>query len=62
MVQGLIGALALRIPLAFIYTSLPGANLFYLGLATPTSSLVQTVICLLYFRRLNQKLRRRQIK
>lgn len=49
MIQGLVGALLIRIPLAFYLTSLPGANLFYLGMATPTSSLVQIFLCVGYY-------------
>lgn len=56
MIQGLIGALLFRIPLAFFLTSLPGANLFYLGMATPASSVVQIILCVSYYWMLRRKI------
>lgn len=56
MIQGLIGALVIRIPLAFFFTSLPGANLFYLGMATPTSSLIQIGLCGGYYLMLRRRI------
>lgn len=49
MIQGLIGALLFRIPLSFLFSSLPHADLFTLGMATPASSLVQVLLCLGYY-------------
>ncbi|MEY8661679.1 MATE family efflux transporter [Ligilactobacillus faecis] len=49
MIQGLIGALLFRIPLSFLFSSLPHADLFTLGMATPASSLVQVLLCFGYY-------------
>ena len=46
MVQGLVGAFLVRIPMAYFVSRLAGATLFEIGLATPASSLVQIALCL----------------
>lgn len=46
MFQGLIGAFGVRIPMVFFMSSLPNTNLFYIGLSTPISTIVQIVLCL----------------
>lgn len=58
MTQGLIGALVFRIPLAFFFSSLPHANLFYLGMATPTASVFQIIMCVSYFVYFQKNLRK----
>lgn len=47
MIQGLIGAFLMRIPVAFIMSRTFG-NLFAIGLAIPASTLVQIILCLIY--------------
>ncbi|MGI6054507.1 MAG: MATE family efflux transporter [Clostridium sp.] len=49
MLQGIIGAFFVRIPVAYLISGIPGASLFQLGLATPASSVVQIVLCLVMF-------------
>ena len=49
MLQGLIGAFVIRIPLAFIISRIPEVSLFEIGLATPTSTVVQIVLCVILF-------------
>lgn len=49
MIQGLIGALAVRVPASFIMANLPEVSLFKIGLATPISTVVQMVLCVTYF-------------
>ncbi len=46
MLQGLIGAFGVRIPIVWLVSRIPGATLFRIGLATPASSLVQVTLCL----------------
>lgn len=53
MLQGIIGAFCIRIPVSFFMSRLEPVNLFYIGLATPASSLVQTIMCVIYFCWLN---------
>ena len=47
MVQGIVGAFFVRVPVSFIMSRQAGASLFRIGLATPMSSAVQTILCLL---------------
>ncbi len=55
MVQGVIGAFCVRIPMSYFMSKMVPVNLFYIGLATPASSLLQTVMCVLYYWYLNGK-------
>lgn len=50
MVQGVVGAFLVRIPAVYLIHSLAGATLFHIGLATPLSSVVQILLCLLCYR------------
>lgn len=47
MVQGIAGAFFVRVLVSFIMSRQAGASLFRIGLATPMSSAVQTILCLL---------------
>lgn len=49
MLQGILGAFGVRVPVSYIMSKLPGATLFRIGLATPMSSVLQLVLCLGYF-------------
>ncbi len=49
MLQGLIGAFGVRIPVSYFVSRIPGVPLFYIGLATPASTVVQIVVCVAYF-------------
>jgi putative MATE family efflux protein len=55
MLQGVIGAFCVRIPFSFIMSRRVPVNLFHIGLATPASSLLQTVLCVVYYWYLNRK-------
>lgn len=48
MSQGIIGAFLVRVPVSYIISRQPNASLFHIGLATPMSSTVQLVLCLLF--------------
>ena len=45
MIQGLIGAFLVRIPVSYLMSISAEPNLFKIGLATPCSTLVQIIIC-----------------
>ena len=45
MVQGIIGAFCVRVPVSYFMSRQPGATLFHIGLATPLSSIVQLLLC-----------------
>ena len=55
MVQGLVGAFCIRIPVSFFMSRLLPASLFRVGLATPCSSLAQILLCGGYFLWLRSK-------
>ena len=48
MLQGIAGAFCVRIPVTFLMSNLPGTTLFHIGLATPASSVVQIVMCVIF--------------
>ncbi|MDO4735230.1 MAG: MATE family efflux transporter [Lachnospiraceae bacterium] len=56
LIQGFVGV-AIRIPMAFIMRSLPNTNLFFIGLATPISSVFQVSLLVIYFFAINKKLK-----
>ena len=49
MLQGIVGAFCVRLPLSFWISRQDWAGIFHIGLATPSSSLVQIILCFLYF-------------
>ena len=57
MIQGVIGAIGVRVPAAFLISQLPDVTLFQIGLATPLSSIVQILLCVIMFFRLKKRLK-----
>ena len=55
MAQGILGAFGVRIPVSFFMSRLPNVRLFYIGLATPCSTVVQVLLCLLYYAHLARR-------
>ena len=55
MIQGIIGAFLVRIPVAFLMSRQVPVSLFHVGLATPCSTVVQVILCLIWFRKANRK-------
>ena len=51
MAQGMIGALGVRLPMAFLMSRAFPESLFHLGLSTPASTAVQITLCILVFLR-----------
>jgi len=49
MLQGIAGAFLVRVPLSYLFSSWYGGTIFILGLATPASSFVQVLLCIIYF-------------
>ena len=45
MVQGIIGAFLVRVPVAFLMSRQVPVSLFHVGLATPCSTLLQIIMC-----------------
>ena len=46
MIQGIIGAFLIRIPVAWIMSRIEPVNVFLIGIATPISTVVQDILCL----------------
>ncbi|MBQ3880516.1 MAG: MATE family efflux transporter [Oscillospiraceae bacterium] len=55
MLQGFAGAFGVRLPVSYFVSRNANASLFHIGLATPLSTIVQIVICLLYYFRQKKK-------
>ncbi len=58
MVQGVIGAFCVRIPMSYFMSRLVPVNILYIGLATPASTLLQNVLCIGYFIWMNRREKR----
>lgn len=56
MLQGIIGAFAARVPISFLMSRAFPSSLFAIGLATPCSSVLQILLCVIYFFILKKKL------
>ncbi len=52
MLQGISSAFLVRIPLAYLFSTLPNTTLFLIGTATPASTFLQIIACVLYYRHL----------
>lgn len=55
MVEGIIGAFLVRIPVSYIMSRAADVSLFKVGLATPASSVVQIILCIGCFVYFNKK-------
>ena len=49
MLQGLVGAFGVRIPVSYFMSQQEPISLFHIGLATPASTVVQIILCGLFF-------------
>lgn len=49
MVQGLLGAVGIRLPLAFLISRLLPGSIFALGLSSPCSTLIQILLCSFWY-------------
>ena len=55
MVQGIIGAFGVRIPVAFLMSREVPVSMFHMGLATPCATVVQVTMYLICFRIVNRR-------
>ncbi len=55
MIQGIIGAFAVRIPVSYLMSKIMPVSVFRVGLATPCSTIVQIILCITYFIMMNKK-------
>ena len=49
MIQGIVGAFCVRIPVSFLMSKIEPVSLFKVGLATPASTFVQIILCVSFF-------------
>ena len=54
MLQGIVGAFLVRIPVAFLMSREVPVSMFHIGLATPCSTVLQVALCLICFRAANR--------
>lgn len=57
MIQGVLGAFCVRIPVSYLMSRLEPVSLFKVGLATPASTFVQIILCIGFFVFLSKKSR-----
>lgn len=55
MIQGIIGAFCVRVPVAYLVSRISGVTLFHIGLATPCSTVIQIILCFIMFKHLENK-------
>lgn len=55
MIQGVAGAFLVRVPVSFIMSKVFPGSLFAIGLATPCSSIVQIILCVICYCRLKSQ-------
>ena len=55
MIQGVIGAFLVRIPVAFFMSRQVPVSMFHVGLATPCSTILQVILCLIWFRKASRR-------
>ncbi|MBC8631514.1 MATE family efflux transporter [[Eubacterium] tenue] len=56
MIQGIVCAFGVRIPVSYMMSKILPVSLFKVGLATPMSTFVQIILCVIYFIILSKKL------
>lgn len=49
MLQSLLSAFIVRIPLSYLFRSLPDTDMLMIGIAVPVSAAVSLILCLIYF-------------
>lgn len=49
MLQGLVGCLAIRVPLAYWFSCINPDSLYFIGLSTPIARFAQIIICVVFY-------------
>ncbi|MFI3116246.1 MAG: MATE family efflux transporter [Clostridia bacterium] len=49
MVKSVLGAVFIRIPVAYFFSTLPNTTLFLIGLATPSSTFIEIILCVIFY-------------
>ncbi len=61
MLQGIVGAFAVRVPVSFLMSKWEPVSLFHIGLATPASTVVQITLCLLFLIRISKTWKKKSL-
>lgn len=62
MLQGIIGAFCVRIPIVLFVSTLPNVTLFMIGLGTPASSFAQLIMCLIMYMAVKKKMEEKMLR
>ena len=62
MVQGIVGAFLVRIPVAFVMQHIGNGSLFLIGLATPCSTVLQIIMCFAAYVHFKRNVQGKQIQ
>lgn len=60
-VECLVGAFIIRIPIAFLMSRIFGAQMFYIGMATPCATLVQIIMCIIMYIKIEKEDKRKEV-
>ncbi|MCF0110942.1 MAG: MATE family efflux transporter, partial [Erysipelotrichaceae bacterium] len=58
MIQSIVGAFCVRVPVSYFMSKVTPVSLFKIGLATPASSLLQVILCLGYMVYVKKKMKK----
>lgn len=58
MIQGVVGAVVIRLALTYIFSLIEPVSLFRIGLATPAATAVQVVMCLIFIAATDRRIKR----
>ncbi|MFI3294262.1 MAG: MATE family efflux transporter [Rikenellaceae bacterium] len=61
MIQGVVGAIAIRLSLTYIFSLIEPVSLFRIGLATPIATAIQVLMCLYFIRKIDNKIKHNTI-
>ncbi len=56
MIQAIVGAVGIRLPLTILLSEITPVSLFTIGLSTPIATAIQIVMCMVYYFMINKKL------
>ncbi len=62
MIQGITGAFLIRVPLSYLFSQMEPVSLFRIGLATPSSTIVQITLCLIMLLHVRKQWKRKENK
>ena len=57
MIQGILGAFCVRVPVSYLMSIQPNPSLFHIGLATPMSSVLQLILCVGFMWMLDRRIK-----